>query len=81
MKQKKMKITEADYLKANRRASRQEEIESHGHPVHRRAMIHKSKKVYDRNNIKRAIIRNDDSPYLFCYNVFIVNPLSSIDGV
>ena len=56
MKRKNMKITEADYLKANRRASRQEEIESHGHPVQGRAMIHKSKKVYDRNRIKRAAI-------------------------
>ena len=38
MKRKKLRITEADYLKANRRASRQEEIESHGHPVQGRAM-------------------------------------------
>lgn len=65
MKRKKMKITEADYLKANRRASRQEEIESHGHPVQGRAMIHRSKKVYDRNRIKRAAIMNNDSPYSF----------------
>ena len=49
MKHKKFRITEADYLKANRKASRKEEIESHGHPVQGRAMIHKSKKVYDRN--------------------------------
>ena len=61
MKRKKLRITEADYLKANRRASRQEEIESHGHPVQGRAMIHKSKKVYDRNRMKRAAIKSDDS--------------------
>ena len=65
MKQKKMKITEADYLKANRRASRQEEIESHGHPVQGRAMIHKSKKVYDRNRMKRAAIKSDDSSHFY----------------
>ena len=61
MKRKKLRITEADYLKANRRASRQEEIDSHGHPVQGRAMIHKSKKVYDRNRMKRAAIKIDDS--------------------
>ena len=63
MKRKKLRITQADYLKANRRASRQEEIESHGHPVQGRAMIHKSKKVYDRNRIKRAAIKSDDSSH------------------
>lgn len=67
MRRKKLRITEADYLKANRRASRQEEIESHGHPVQGRAMIHKSKKVYDRNRIKRAAIKSDDSSHFF-YN-------------
>ena len=65
MRHKKLRITEADYLKANRRASRQEEIESHGHPVQGRAMIHKSKKVYDRNRIKRAAIKSDDSSHFF----------------
>ena len=63
MRRKKLRITEADYLKANRRASRQEEIESHGHPVQGRAMIHKSKKVYDRNRMKRAAIKSDDSSF------------------
>ena len=66
MKPKKTRITEADYLKANRRASRQEEIESHGHPVQGRAMIHKSKKVYDRNRMKRAAIKSADSSHYFC---------------
>ena len=65
MKHKKFRITEADYLKANRKASRKEEIESHGHPVQRRAMIHKSKKVYDRNRMKRAAIKSDDSSLSF----------------
>ena len=65
MKRKKLRITEQDYLKANRKASRQEEIESHGHPVQGRAMIHKSKKVYDRNRMKRAAIKSDDSSLFF----------------
>ena len=65
MKHKKFRITEADYLKANRKASRKEEIESYGHPVQGRAMIHKSKKVYDRNRMKRAVIKSDDSSLSF----------------
>lgn len=65
MKHKKFRITESDYLKANRKASRKEEIESHGHPVQGRAMIHKSKKVYDRNRMKRAAIKSDDSSLSF----------------
>ena len=65
MNHKKFRITEADYLTANRKASRKEEIESHGHPVHGRAMIHKSKKEYDRNRMKRAAIKSDDSSLSF----------------
>lgn len=78
MKRKKLKITEMDYLKANRRASRQEEIESHGHPVQGRAMIHKSKKVYDRNRMKRAAIKSDDSSHFFCIHQGALLLLSSI---
>ena len=65
MKRKTLGITQADYLKANRRASRQEEIEFHGHPVQGRATIHKSKKVCDRNRLKRAVIVLDDSSHFF----------------
>lgn len=44
---KTLKITARDYLKANRKASREAEIGDHGRPVgfHR---VHKSKKAYDR---------------------------------
>ena len=40
---KKMKFTQEDYLKANRKASREEEIEKHGRPVSFNR-IHVSKK-------------------------------------
>lgn len=43
MKQKKLKITLDDFILANRRAARMEEIERHGHPVQSRRMVHKSK--------------------------------------
>jgi len=47
-----LRITENDYLKANRRAARLEEIESHGKPVRMRAVLHKSRKAYDRKRFK-----------------------------
>ena len=60
MKQKKFKITLKDFILANRRAARMEEIERHGHPIQSRRMVHKSKKTYDRNRIKRTVIKSDD---------------------
>lgn len=53
-KQKNLRITEADFMLANRRAARLEEIAEHGRPVSFRKAIHKSKKVYDRKRLKRA---------------------------
>ena len=51
---KKLRITEADYMLAQRRAARLEEIAAHGKPVSMRSAIHKSKKVYDRKRLKKA---------------------------
>lgn len=47
----KKRITQDDYIKANRKASREEEIESHGHPVSYNR-VHQSKKVYNRKKRK-----------------------------
>ena len=66
MAQKKFRITQKDFLTANRRAARLEEIEAHGRPIQMRRMVHKSQKVYDRNKFKRAAIKNDDS-FLFLW--------------
>lgn len=52
-KKKKLRITESDYVLANRRAARAEEIAQHGRQVSMRRSVHKSKKVYDRNALKR----------------------------
>lgn len=47
----KKRITQDDYIKANRKASREAEIEMYGHPIcHTR--VHQSKKVYNRKKIK-----------------------------
>ena len=47
-----------DYLKANRRASREAEIGNHDRPVSF-SRVHKSKKVYDRKKL-----RADDKRHL-----------------
>lgn len=63
-KLKKLRITERDFLLANRRAARMEEIEAHGRPISFRKAIHKSKKVYDRKAQKRQA-SSDDLPILW----------------
>ena len=54
-KQKKLRITEADFMLANRRAARLEEIAEHGKPVSMRSALHRSKKAYDRKRLKKAV--------------------------
>ncbi|MBO7113591.1 MAG: hypothetical protein J6V95_00270 [Bacteroidaceae bacterium] len=49
--------TLADYVKANRKASREEEILAHGKQVSSRPAVFKSKKVYNRKR------RQMDIPY------------------
>ena len=50
-----------EYIKANRKGSREAELENHGRPVsHNR--IHVSKKVYDRKRMKADAQRH--LPYL-----------------
>ena len=51
-KQNNLRITQADFMLANRRAARLEEIAEHGRPVAFRKALHKSKKVYDRKRLK-----------------------------
>lgn len=54
MATKKKRITEQDYIKANRKASREEEIAAHGHPLPK-TRVHKSGKIYDRNKAKAGL--------------------------
>jgi len=60
---KKLRITQNDFLLANRRASRTEEIQAHGKQIMFRSVTQKSKKVYDRNSLKRAGIKSDDGSF------------------
>ena len=45
---KKYKSTEELYIKANRKASREEEIKLYGKQIYNRHLIHTSKKKYNR---------------------------------
>jgi hypothetical protein len=54
---KKRRITEKDYIKAIRRASRQAEIELHGKPVGGQR-VHRSKKLYSRKKSKADLSKD-----------------------
>ena len=58
---KKVQFDREDYLKANRKLSREEEIKTHGRPV-RIGGVHKSKKVYDRRDEKGSAL------FFTCYS-------------
>lgn len=61
MKNRKKQIgTLADYVKANRKASRDEEIQAHGKQVSMRPAVFKSKKAYDRKRHEKAGINSDE---------------------
>ena len=63
MKTRKKQIgTLAVYVKANRNASREEEIQAHGKQVSMRPAVFKSKKVYNRKRHKKAGFNPDDLP-------------------
>ena len=60
MAKKNFRITESDFLLANRKASREEEIARFGKQIIFRTSTQKSKKVYDRKRLKKADINHDD---------------------
>lgn len=64
---KKRRITQRDYIKANRKASREAEIENHTRPINF-CRVHKSKKAYDRKSSKAE--HKKALPYFFEFNVW-----------
>ena len=54
----KTKITEQNYIKANRKASREEELKLYGKQISNRKTVHKSKKTYNRKRDRKI-------PYFF----------------
>ena len=67
MAKNKFRITEKDFLLANRKASREEEIARYGKQVLFRTTKQKSKKVYDRKRLKKAGINSDDLPFIYLF--------------
>ena len=59
-KEKRLRITERDFLLANRKAAREEEILAHGKPIAFRSHLYRSKKKYDRKQLKKTITLPDD---------------------
>ena len=57
---KQLIITQLDYIRANRKAAREEEILAHGKQIIFRSNRHKSKKKYDRKQLKKNIIPADE---------------------
>ena len=51
----KYRITVEDFLKANRKASREEEIAAHGKQISFRKTMQKSRKVYDRKRLRKVL--------------------------
>jgi len=52
--QRKLRITLDDFMLANRKSAREEEIREHGRPVSSRTILHKSRKIYDRKRLKKV---------------------------
>ncbi len=78
----KFRITERDFLVANRKAAREEEIREHGKQIIFRSALQRSKKTYSRKNFKKTGISDDDLsffeiPCQFRNNGAILNTLSS----
>ena len=72
MAKNKFRITENDFLLANRKASREEEIARYGKQVLFRTTKQKSKKVYDRKRLKKAGINSDDLPFLVRLDTYLI---------
>ena len=77
MAKKRFRITEKDFLLANRKASREEEIAKYGKQIMFRTTTQKSKKVYDRKRLKKAGINSDDLPLMiFSSHLFYIQSIS-----
>lgn len=63
-KGKRLRITERDFLLANRKATREEEILAHGKPITFRSHLQNSKKQYNRKQMKKAITQSDDGLFI-----------------
>ncbi len=58
-KPKKLHITEKDFMLANRRAARMEDIAAHGKPTALRPIKHASMKAYNRKRLKKFLAEGE----------------------
>lgn len=73
---KKHKITQQDYLRAHRKASREEEIGCHGRAASLRPAVHRSKKTYNRKR-EKAGLRSRLFSYLLAWTPYSVACMAS----
>ena len=71
-----MRITGRDFLLADRKAAREEEILAHGKPIAFRSHVHCSKKKDDRKQSKKAITHTDDG-FSYCHSGSFILPLET----
>ena len=69
---KSYKITKDDYVKACRKASREEEIALYGKQIYHRHVIHKSKKQYNRMRDRKIPYFFYKSLKIFVYLLYII---------
>lgn len=60
------RITEVDYIKANRKAAREDEIRLYGKQISNRTVVQKSKRMYNRQRDKKV-------PLFLYFTVIFVN--------
>ncbi|MDH6312294.1 cyclophilin family peptidyl-prolyl cis-trans isomerase [Parabacteroides sp. PFB2-10] len=72
MKKKKKVYGQLDYIKANRRGSREAEIENHGHPINYNR-VQTSKKVYNRKRNKADFQKGLPYSYYLCLFLPIIH--------
>lgn len=69
---KNYRITKEDYIKANRKASREEEIRLYGKQIFNRHVIHKSKKQYNRMRDRKIPHFFNKSLNVLIYLLYII---------
>ena len=60
------RITEVDYIKANRKAAREDEIRLYGKQISNRTVVQKSKRMYNRQRDKKVPL------FLYFYGKFAI---------
>lgn len=68
------RITEVDYIKANRKAAREDEIRLYGKQISNRTTIQRSKKAYNRQRDKKV-------PLFLYFDIAFVKKINLLQNV